>query len=50
MSFPSLGCRRLAWEEEEEEENSEDLYETYSCCDASQCLYRGGREQSEEEG
>ncbi|XP_064372459.1 PHD finger protein 7-like [Dromaius novaehollandiae] len=41
--------RRLAWEEEEEQ-NLEDLYETYSHCDASQCLYRGGREQSEEEG
>ncbi|XP_062436485.1 PHD finger protein 7-like [Rhea pennata] len=41
--------RRPAWEEEEEE-NFEDLYETYSHCDASQCLYQGGRQQSEEEG
>ncbi|XP_068807285.1 PHD finger protein 7-like [Struthio camelus] len=40
--------RRAAWEEEEE--TFEELYETYSHCDARQCLYQGGREQSEEEG
>ncbi|XP_064370522.1 PHD finger protein 7-like, partial [Dromaius novaehollandiae] len=45
-----IPIRRLAREEEEEEENFADLFETYSRCDASQCLYRGGREQSEEEG
>ncbi|XP_068807333.1 uncharacterized protein [Struthio camelus] len=45
-----IPIRRLAWEQEEEEETFEELYETYSRCDASQCLYRGGREQAEEEG
>ncbi|XP_071898580.1 PHD finger protein 7-like isoform X2 [Anas platyrhynchos] len=40
--------KKPAWEQDEEEEPA--LPQLYGRCDARQCLYRGGREQWQEEG
>ncbi|XP_027496384.1 uncharacterized protein LOC113945885 isoform X2 [Corapipo altera] len=45
--FPSFPKRGPSWEEDGAYGQ---LYERHSCCNASECLFPGGREEAEEQG